>query len=88
MSSSVIDLLLFVVIGLVTYCVAGEGAWGAAITLLSVILSGLIAMNFFEPICNNLLGGDSYWQERLDLIVLGGLFTLGMLGFRALPRNP
>jgi hypothetical protein len=81
--SGVIEILLLVVVALVTYCVAGEGAWGAAITLLSVILSGLIAMNFFEPICNNLLGGNSYWQERLDLIVLGGLFTLGVFGFRA-----
>ncbi len=81
--SGIMEILLLVVIALVTYCVAGEGAWGAAITLLSVILSGLITMNVFEPICDNLLGGDSYWQERLDLIMLGGLFALGVFGFRA-----
>jgi hypothetical protein len=76
------DVLLLVIFGGVTYCVAGEGAWGAAITCLSVILSGLIAMNFFEPICDNLMGSNSYWQARLDLIVLVGLFAAGVSGLR------
>ena len=83
MSGAIIDFLLLVILGVVTYCVAGEGAWGAAVTCLSVILSGLIAMNFYEPICNNLLGTNSYWQVRLDLIVLVGLFAAGVTGLRS-----
>ncbi len=73
-----IDVMLLVVFAGVTYCVAGEGAWGAAITSLSVILSGLIAMNFWEPICDNMLGPNYYWQARLDIVVLVGLFAVGV----------
>lgn len=80
---AVIDILLLLIFGGVTYCVAGEGAWGAAITAFCVILGGLIAMNFFEPICDNLLGQNYYWQARLDLIVLVGLFGGAVAGLRA-----
>lgn len=77
-----IDILLLAILGLVTYCVASEGAWGAAITAISVILAGLVAMNFFEPICQSILGTNYYWQERLDLIVLVGLFAAAVGAFR------
>jgi hypothetical protein len=77
-----IDFVLLAIFGLVTYCVAGEGAWGAAITCVSIFLAGLIAMNFFEPICNGLLGGNDYWQRRMDLIVLVGLFAAAVSGLR------
>lgn len=80
---AVIDIVLLLIFGGVTYCVAGEGAWGAAITAFCVILGGLISMNFFEPICDNLLGSNYYWQARLDLIVLVGLFGAAVAGLRA-----
>ena len=80
---AVIDILLLAIFAGVTYCVAGEGAWGAAINAICVILGGLIAMNFFEPICDNLLGSSYYWQMRLDLIVLVGLFAAAVGGLRA-----
>ena len=80
---AVIDILLLFIFAGVTYCVAGEGAWGAAITAFCVILGGLIAMNFFEPICDSLLGSNYYWQARLDLIVLVGLFGAAVAGLRA-----
>lgn len=78
-----IDILLLLIFGGVTYCVAGEGAWGAAITAICVILGGLVSMNFFELICDNLLGSNYYWQARLDLIVLVGLFAVAVVGLRA-----
>lgn len=78
-----IDIVLLLIFGGVTYCVAGEGAWGAAITAFCVILGGLISMNFFEPICDNMLGSNYYWQARLDLIVLVGLFGAAVAGLRA-----
>ena len=78
-----IDVLLLIILAVVTYMVAGEGAWGAALTCISVILAGLLAMNFFEPICNSLLGSDYYWQARLDLVVLVGLFAAAVAGLRA-----
>ncbi|MFM9965506.1 MAG: CvpA family protein [Planctomycetaceae bacterium] len=78
-----IEVLLLLIFAGVTYSVAGEGAWGAAITCVSTILAGLIALNFFEPICNSLLGSNYYWQARLDLIVLVGLFAAAVAGLRA-----
>lgn len=80
---AVIDIILLLIFAGVTYCVAGEGAWGAAINAFSVILAGLIAMNLFEPICDGILGMNYYWQERLDLIVLVGLFGGAVAGLRA-----
>ena len=77
-----IDVLLLLILAGVTYYVASEGAWGAATTAMSVILAGLIAMNFFEPICDSMLGGNSYWQARLDVIVLVGLFAAVVSGLR------
>ena len=78
-----IEVLLLIILAAVTYTVAGEGAWGAAVTCISVILAGLIAMNLFEPICNSLLCSDYYWQARLDLVVLVGLFAAAVAGIRA-----
>jgi hypothetical protein len=78
-----IDVLLLIILAAVTYTVAGEGAWGAGITCVSVILAGLFAMNFYEPICNSLMGNDYWWQARLDLVVLVGLFAAAVGGLRA-----
>ena len=78
-----IEVLMLIILAAVTYTVAGEGAWGAAITCLSVILAGLFAMNFYEPICNSLMGNDYWWQTRLDLVVLVGLFAAAVGGIRA-----
>ena len=56
-----IDLLLILIIAGVTWAVAGEGPWGAAMVLFSVIVSGLLAMNLFEPVA-----GYAKVYRRLD----------------------
>ncbi|WP_459556483.1 CvpA family protein [Lacunimicrobium album] len=81
-----IDLLLLVILGVVTWCVASEGPWGAAFTLIIVLISGLLAMNFFEPLAVVLektleLGSD--WKARWDFIALSLLFAGGIFGLRA-----
>lgn len=73
-----IDIILLLVIALVTWCVAGEGPWGAAFSLIIVIFSGLLAMNFFEPLAAFLqanVAGSYEWQNRWDLIALLGIFA-------------
>lgn len=78
-----IDILLVAIVGIVTWCVAAEGAWGAGAIFLSVLLSGLLAMNFFEPLADFL--GSSVipaWEARWDMIALIGLFGLLVTGFR------
>ncbi len=81
-----IDLFLLLVIGVVTWCVASEGPWGAAFTLLTVLLSGMIAMNYFEPAAVMIdksfnLPGD--WKYRSDFIAMMSLFTISVFALRA-----
>lgn len=83
MNIGIIDFLITAVIALVTWCVAAEGAIGAGTTFIAVIFSGLLAMNFFEPLAD-LLDNIALIGDRADMIALLGLFaifvTLARLG--------
>ena len=72
-----IDILLLIILAVVTWCVAGEGVWGAALVMLSVLFSGFFAMNFFEPIAAMLSGGSS-WDYYWDFVVLIALFSIAV----------
>src|SRR5262245_35762046 len=76
-------LILIFILGVVTWCVAGEGAWGAALTFLCVFLAGMLTMNFFEPVAALIeqKGGDAAYRYA-DLIAFVGLFA----GFTFLGR--
>lgn len=82
-----IDIILIAIIGIITWCVASEGAWGAVLTFFSVILAGLLAMNYFEPVAQ-LLGGSitnsGAWKYRWDFIALMGIFGIGIFAFRTI----
>jgi hypothetical protein len=84
-----IDLLLILIIAGVTWAVAAEGPWGAAMVLFSVVLSGLLAMNLFEPMAGwmETILGTYEWQNRWDIICLLGLFSLGVWGLRELTER-
>ncbi|WP_417847599.1 CvpA family protein [Thalassoglobus sp.] len=85
-------LLLAILIG-VTYFVANEGPQGAAISLFAVILAGLIAMNFFEPLAEFIassLGNSFEWQNRSDIIAMlllfaGGVTLIRLMGDHLFP---
>jgi hypothetical protein len=79
-----IDMICLVILGVVTWCVASEGAWGAGLILLTVVFSGLLAMNFFEPLAETLdgFGMGSEWSYRWDMIALVGLFAVFVVLFR------
>jgi hypothetical protein len=80
-----IDVALFVILALVTWNVAAEGAWGAAAAFFSVLFSGLIAMDYFEPLADLLQSGLGVdWASRVDFIALVGLFAAGVFGLRYL----
>src|ERR1700689_1769419 len=83
-----IDVALAIIVGIVTWTVAAEGAWGAAAIFVAVIVSGLIAMDVFEPLANLLqsfLGSD--WSSRVDFIALVGVFAACVFGLRALSER-
>ncbi|MGQ0635730.1 MAG: CvpA family protein [Planctomycetaceae bacterium] len=70
-------VLVLLVFGVVTWCVASEGAWGAGLIFLCVLFAGLLAMNFFEPVAAFLDHQGGEWvQNYSDLAALVGLFAL------------
>lgn len=73
---SLFGIILLLILGAVTWCVASEGAWGAGLTFLCVMFSGLLAMNFFEPLAGYLDGMGSGIKDYSDVVALVGLFTL------------
>lgn len=82
-----IDVILLAILGLIAWCVAGEGVVGAAMTLLDVVFAGLLAMNVFEPLAAFLertipLGPT--WSYRWDFIALVGSFALFVFLLRLL----
>lgn len=89
----VIDVLLVLVFGGVAFAVANEGVWSAVMTALSVLLAGLLAMNFFEPAAGflvNTVGLTGAWEFRADFIALVGLFAVfvGLLRFVTYKLSP
>ena len=68
--------LLVLIVAVVAWCVASEGAWGAGITFLCVLFSGLLAMNFFEPVAGWLDNMGTSIRDYSDLVALVGLFAL------------
>ncbi len=70
-----IDFVLLGILAVVTWCVAGEGAFSAAITCLSVLVAGLVSMNYFEPLANH-LPTTGFWYRWADTVCLIGLFTV------------
>lgn len=78
-----IDILLIAIVAVVAWCVSGEGAYAALVSLVSVILAGLLAMNFFEPLANLLQANSpASWASRWDMIALIGLFVAFVALFR------
>lgn len=82
-----IDFILLAILGIVVWMVASDGPWSAAIAFVSVLLSGLIAMNYFEPLANLLQStvATTYdWQVRLDILAFFGIFSAGVFGLRTI----
>lgn len=80
----IFGFLVLLVFGVVAWCVASEGAWGAGLTFLAVLFASLLAMNFFEPLAGMIdeNGGD-FLRDYSDLLALTGLFALFVFLARA-----
>jgi hypothetical protein len=75
---------LIAVIGVITWLLSQEGIWGAASVLVIVVLSGLVAMNFFEPAAILLTRFVPAVGNYADFICLVGLFAGSVFGLRYL----
>jgi hypothetical protein len=72
----VIQLIVAVVILGVTYALASEGLWGAALMFFNVLFGALIAFNFYEPLAKLLAEGVWFLAGFADMICLMSLFIL------------
>jgi len=86
----ILDVILVGIVAVITWCVASEGAWGAALMLVSVVISGLLATSLFEVTAGFLqehLADSNEWQHRWDVIALVGLFSGFVLAFRKITER-
>lgn len=78
-----IDIILLAILGGVTWCVASEGFSGAIQTAIICIISGLAAMNFFEPLAMTLQdvlpAKFAAWGDSVALI---GIFAVSVTVLR------
>jgi len=79
------NFILLIVFAAVTWCVASEGPWGAALVFLSVIFSGLLAMNYFELLAMQL--DTALPAGYSDIVSLIGLFVGLVFLFRVLTEK-
>lgn len=75
---------LVLIIGIVTWLLSMEGAWGAASSFLCVLIAGLLAMNYFEPLALYLTFFVPAIAEYADFVALVGLFGGLTFGLREL----
>ncbi len=80
----VIGLCCLAVVGLVAWLLSQEGIFVAASTFLIVVVSGLVAMNFFEPATLYLQLLGPMVAEYADIIALVGIFAALVIGLREL----
>ncbi len=80
-----IDIILLAIVALVTWCIASEGAWSAALMCIIVLFSGILAMNYFEPMAELLassVSSSGTWKYWWDIIALVGLFAIFVFALR------
>lgn len=78
----VINLGSAVLILGMTYALASEGLWGAALMFFNVLFAGLIAFNFYEPLAGLLATNAKFMADYADMVCLLGLFLVALLLLR------
>jgi len=79
---TVLAFMLLIVVGIVAFLVSNEGVWGAALTLLCTIFSGILAMNVFEPLAAFFQSGIPSFEHFWDFIALTGVFGISVFLMR------
>ncbi len=85
--TAIFPLLMFVILFACVAMCYTEGMWSNAIRLVNIVMAGLLAMNFFEPVVRWLVGLGDWWKSCTyvwDFLVLWGLFAVFMVIFREL----
>lgn len=79
--------LLVVVFMAVVAMTFTEGMWSNALTMCNVVLAGLVAMNFFEPLSRWLNTVEPRGAYLWDFVTLWVVFSLAMIVLRVATDN-
>jgi len=71
-----VNLVISLLIVGMTYALASEGLWGAALMFFDVLFAGLIAFNFYEPLAKVIADNVPFIAGFADSVCMLGLFTL------------
>ena len=77
-----VPLALFVIFFAILAMIGGDGLWSNFILLVNVILAGLLATNFFEPLASFISG---FWEGGgifMDLFCLWLVFVVSLVIMR------
>ncbi len=66
----------------ITYALASEGCFGAAVAALNILFSILIALNFYEPLADLVVKNADFLSGWADLLCLGLLFLVSFAAFK------
>ena len=78
----IVDIGVVVLILGMTYALASEGLWGAALMSLNALFSGLISFNFYEPLAAMLAGSLPAMSGYADALCMLVLFGVSLLVLR------
>jgi hypothetical protein len=78
-----LSLILILIFVAVFASLMNQGLWSNTITLVNVITSGLVAMNYFEPVANFLDEQEPSFHYVWDFAAIWLLFGITMVVLRA-----
>ena len=79
--------LLLLMLVIIVCCVGfslQNGTWGNVVMLINVVMSALIAVNYYEPLANYLESLDKSFTFLVDFVALWAIFVLSVVILRAL----
>jgi hypothetical protein len=77
-----LTLLLLVVFVAVAAVLWFQGLWNNAISLINILLAGMIATNFYEPIVKKIIEKDNALTYVWDCLILWALFAVSFAFLR------
>jgi uncharacterized membrane protein required for colicin V production len=79
-----LNILLIVIFFACVGFTIQNGMWGNAVMLIIVVMSGLIAVNYYEPLADKLQSFDKSYTYFFDFLALWGVFALSAGVLRAI----
>jgi hypothetical protein len=76
--------LMFLIIACCVGFTLQNGTWGNVVMLINVVMSALIAVNYFEPLANYLESLDKSFTFLVDFIAIWAIFVVALVILRGL----